>query len=142
MHTLMLAGTSRRTTQRQVLPLLTPVAALAAYVLAAGSLVLANPSTEVRTYRTTTAAIVNPERGFRAQLVNLRRGQFPPGVAPGGPFPWPDPRLADATDYNMTVVQTYCYLDSEQDELNTSFVNSLDAGFERHREAGVPTPLN
>ena len=123
-----------------------PVAALAAYVFAAAagssSLVLGNTSTEVRTYRTTTAAIANPERGFRAQLMNARRGQFPSVVAPGGPFPWPDPRLAHATDYNMTVVQTYCYLDSEHDELDSTFLASLDAGFERHREAGVPTPLN
>lgn len=136
----MLAGASLRT-QRRVLPLLPPVAALV-FAAAGSSLVLGNTSTEVRTYRTTTAAIANPERGFRAQLMNARRGQFPSGVAPGGPFPWPDPRLAHATDYNMTVVQTYCYLDSEHDELDTTFLASLDAGFERHREAGVPTPLN
>ena len=37
----------------------------------------------------------------------------------------------------MTVVQTYCYLDSETDELDDSFVQSLDAGFERHRRAGI-----
>ena len=27
-----------------------------------------------KTYRTTTAPVMNPERGFRAQLVNYRHG--------------------------------------------------------------------
>ena len=92
---------------------------------------------KIRTYRTTTASVINPERGFRSQLVNYRHGHFPAGVPAGGPFPWPDPRIEHAFQYNMTVVQTYCYLDSEVDELNASFVDSLDAGFERHRQAGI-----
>ena len=66
-----------------------------------------------------------------------RTGAFPPGVPAGGPFPWDDPRLQHATDYNMTVVQTYCYLDSESDQLDPRFLGMLDAGFERHRRAGV-----
>ena len=37
----------------------------------------------------------------------------------------------------MTVVQTYCYLDSESDQLDPRFLGMLDAGFERHRRAGV-----
>ena len=37
----------------------------------------------------------------------------------------------------MTVAQTYCYLDSEADVLDAAFVDSLDAGFERHRKAGI-----
>jgi hypothetical protein len=40
-------------------------------------------------------------------------------------------------EFNLSLVQTYCYLESEADTLEPSFLQSLDAGFDRHRRAGV-----
>lgn len=105
---------------------------------AAAAVAAAPPQLLRHHYRSTTQPRPNPERGFRAQLANYRRGQRPKGVDPGGPFPYPDPqRLLHATSFNLSVVQVYCYLDSEVDTIDPVFMSSLEAGFARHRAAGI-----
>jgi hypothetical protein len=96
----------------------------------------ASQQAQRHTFRTTVDARPNPERGFRTQLVNARIKR-PSDEPPGGPFPWPDPNLRHAAEFNLSVVQTYCYLGSESDTLNASLLEAMDAGFERHRQAGV-----
>jgi di-N-acetylchitobiase len=90
------------------------------------------PST--KTFLASTERIVNPERGFRHELDDLcglppnsRRGQL---VA-----------LHQCKKYNMSIAQTYCYLNGETDTITNETLALLSTGFAKLRAAGVKVLL-
>ena len=50
-------------------------------------------------------------------------------------------RLHECKTYNMTIAQTYCYLDGEQDVISETMLTRLEAGFAKLRAAGVKALL-
>ena len=82
------------------------------------------------TYRGSSASIVNPERGFRAELADF------PAMA----------HLDVCARFNLTLAQAYCYLTefcsvSPCKPLSKAFLDDMGGGFARARQAGVKLVL-
>ena len=74
----------------------------------------------------------NPERGFRHELDDLCDAE--PPMAPGRLS-----RLHECGPNNLTLAQTYCYLDPDETiEEDGPRVAMLEAGFAKLRQAGKP----
>ena len=83
-------------------------------------------SVQILSYHGTEISLVNPERGFRAELADF------PTMA----------QLDVCAKFNLTLTQAYCYLTpfcrtSPCAPLSSSFLDKVQSGFARARRAGV-----
>ena len=85
-----------------------------------------------RQFNASTQRVVNPERGFRHELDDLCGTNFTRGQLT---------RLHECREYNMTIAQTYCYLDGETDTIGDEMLARLESGFAKLRAAGVKALL-
>ena len=91
---------------------------------------LAANNVQMLAYHGTASPLVNPERGFRAELADF------PAMA----------QLGVCAKFNLTLTQAYCYLTpfcrtSPCAPLSASFLDEVQGGFARARRAGVKLVL-
>ena len=88
------------------------------------------PSPRQHTYRGTGREIRNPERGFRHETQDMC------GTATGGPAGLTKAQLQQIKHYNLTVVQTYCYLPLDS-TISPDTLRVLRLAFAQLRAVGV-----
>ena len=92
-------------------------------------------------YNGTRTRLLNPERGYRHELDDLCGQCAGPEAdcihATGGQLL----RLHECAKFNMTLAQTYCYLDGEQDTISSQMLQRLEHGFAKLRAANVKALL-
>jgi hypothetical protein len=92
-------------------------------------------------YDGTMARVLNPERGYRHELDDLCGKCAGPEADCAHAMDGQLLRLHECAEYNMTLAQTYCYLDGEQDTISNEMLERLERGFAKLRAAGVKALL-